>query len=422
MSHSFGKNTGVHYYPSHNFDTQSKLERRVSPGEKIALYVHIPFCETRCFFCTFSIVAGSKFTGDLVVQYMSALKAEMAYFGRILREQDVSVARIQIGGGTPTAISADQIKAMFDDIFELFDCSELEEIVFEGFPSSITREKIRALKSLGAVKLNVGAQTFDQTLLDEAGRRHDATEAIETFHMCKEEGIASLGIDLIYGLPGSSPAIVERDIGILAELPVDHLAFYPLWIYEKTTFDKQIRNGKFDVPKFEQLCEQLSVGSPLLAQAGFHRYTSFHYARGPQHHHGYGLWQMDTRDWLGLGMSSMSCLQGTVFFNEKNIEKYMKGINNGQYETGYGRRMDRDQQMRFCLLYGIRRKEYLTADFAARYGVQPQVYFADLLDHLAHLGFIEVTTTSISLTTEGIVSLGIVESIINNGLDELVAQ
>lgn len=422
MTQRFQKNTGVHYYPTHNFGDQAKLERRVSPGEKIALYVHIPFCETRCFFCTFSIVAGSKFTGDLVVQYMDALKAEMQHFGRILREQGVSIARIQIGGGTPTAISADQITAMFDDIFELFDCSELEEIIFEGFPSSITREKIRALKSLGLVKLNVGAQTFEQTLLDDAGRRHDAIEAIEAFHMCKDEGIGSLGIDLIYGLPGSSPATVERDIGILAQLPVDHLAFYPLWIYEKTTFDKQIRDGKFDVPKFEQLSEQLSVGTPLLEQAGFDRYTSFHYARSTEHHHGYGLWQMDTKDWLGLGMSSMSCLQGTVFFNEKNIEKYLKGINEGEYETGLGRRMDRNQQMRFCLLYGIRRKEYLTNDFEARYGVRPQVHFAELLHHLSDMGFIQVTDSSISLTDDGIVSLGLVESIINNGLNVLAAQ
>jgi len=421
MSQRLQKQVGVHFYPQHTFKTISAPERHCEPDSPVALYIHIPFCEARCYFCTFSIVAGSKVNNTLIDDYMTALKAEIVHFGRRLADQNVRIEMIQVGGGTPTALEADQIKDLFDTVFENFDCSALREIIFEGFPSSVTAEKVRVLRQLNQLKLNIGIQTFDQRLLDDAGRRHETNSAMETLRMCKGEGISSLGIDIIFGLPGSSVNNVETDIDTLLHLPVDHLAFYPLWIYEQTTFDKQLRHGKFEVSQ-KALQEQLAVGHPLLEAGGFERYTAFHFARDPSHHHGYGLWQMEARDWLGLGMSSMSSLQGSVFFNEKTIEKYIDKINAGQFETGTGRAMTVDQQMRFALLYGFRERRFRTAEFERRFGLSPQIYFADLLERLRAQGLVEFDSQSIDLTADGIISLGLLEHVINEGGVEAAAE
>lgn len=416
MTQTFENKSGVRFYPLHTFEPISTLERHCAPNRPIALYIHIPFCEARCYFCTFSIVAGSKVTGSLIEDYMAALKSEIEHFGRRLAQQNVWIETIQVGGGTPTAISADQIEDLFRSIFDNFDCSKLREIIFEGFPGSVTTRKLRVLSRYENLKLNIGVQSFDKRLLDDAGRRQEASGAIKTLKMCKAEGIASLGIDLIYGLPGSTTDTVTLDLDVLAELPVDHLAFYPLWIYEQTTFDKQVRDGKLEIPQFDALQLQMRTGHAQLAVAGFERYTAFHYARGTEHRHSYGQWQMETKDWLGLGMASMSNLQGTVFFNERSIGRYMELLEKGEFETGSGRAMDADQQMRFSLLYGIRKRSFETTEFEDRFGVRPQVYFSDNLTLLKSRGFIVFDEHRIELTDAGIISLGLIEAIINEGV------
>lgn len=402
----------VYYHPAY-LTQKALVGRSVTGNTPISLYVHIPFCATRCHFCTFAIVTGSRVREELVTDYLAALKTEMTFFAATLREQGVPIETIQIGGGTPTMLSAAQLEQLLSLILELFDGPALKELIIEGFPTSITEEKLAVLAQVSRLRLNIGIQTFSDDHLDKSGRRHSLTDAVESLTLAKESGIASVGADIIVGLPGSTVEDVVSDLRRVATLGVNHLAFYPLWVYGETALGRQIRNGKRESTDFQSLRTQHLTGLELLAELGYERYTSFHYTCSEDHKHQYGLWQMNARDWLGFGMAAMTHLNGHLYTNEPRIHTYIEKINSGLMNTGAGQRLSPREHMQFTLLYGLRLRRYPFDLFRAQFGCSVSDVFDAQLHSLAEDGLITYHPDHAALTHEGILALGNIEERIN---------
>jgi oxygen-independent coproporphyrinogen III oxidase len=405
---------GVHYYPLLAKGAKAP-RRRLATSEAPALYVHIPFCDKRCYFCEFAVVAGKSVTASLVDEYLDALRAEMRSFLETA-ERRPKIELIQFGGGTPTSLSSRALGTLLAFIFDEFDCSELKEIVVEGFPNSITDDRIAILEQVPNLKLNIGVQSFHPQCLQSVGRDH-GTMAEAAISRAVGSKIGSVGVDLIFGLPFSTPATVRSDIEKSCALGAEHCALYPLWIYEQTALESQLRSGKVVLPDRDLQRDQLLENTAALASLGYSRYTAFHYSRTEAARHRYGLWQMLAGDWVGFGMSAMSYLDGDIFFNDRNIHSYIEKARSGVPVSIQSARLSASEHMRFVFLYGLRQERYQTQLFRDRFGVTVEDVFGGKLRHLEERGLLTRTEGTIELTLPGILALSAIENYVNDVSD-----
>jgi oxygen-independent coproporphyrinogen-3 oxidase len=401
---------GVHFYPVTSEGLPIEATHTIG-DEPIALYLHIPFCEKRCHFCEFAVVVDRQVTEQLIADYLKSLYKEISTF---LETCEISpkIRLIQFGGGTPTALSADNLGALWDFVFEQFDCTELEEVIIEGFPTTITTDRIAMIERIPNVKLNIGVQSFHSECLEAVGRNHGilAREAIEKAAASR---IGSVGVDLIFGLPSSTAESAKLDIETAAQCGAEHFAFYPLWVYDQTTLKTRVRNGRIELPSHAAKYDQLVGGGGVLANLGYERYTSFHYALRPDCRHQYGLWQMQAHNWIGFGLSAMSHLDGYIRFNDRNIRSYIDKVNRGATTAVEQFVMTKKQRMQFEFLYRLRVKSFLTAQFFDRFGITVDEAFGDKLAVLRNLGLICVDAQAIALSLRGTLHLREIEDYIN---------
>lgn len=408
---------GVRYHPVVGMGSRS-CGARVGGRGPLALYVHIPFCDKRCHFCDFAVVAGSAVTEPVVDAYLRALTREMDVF--LAAAEDLPVIEvIQFGGGTPTSLSARAIEVLLGFVLDRFDCSNLAEVVVEGFPDSITDDRVAVLERVPNLKLNIGVQSYSADCLAAVGREH-GVNAGAAVARAVASGIASVGVDIIAGLPFSTEATVRTDVETSCALGVDHFALYPLWVYERTMLESKLRRGKVILPGRGSVRRQMTEGVDTLASNGYRRYTAFHHARSEATRHRYGLWQMLGRNWIGFGMSAMSHLDGDILVNDRNIRSYIDKVDRGDSPIVNRSRLSPAEQMRFVFLYGLRLEQYATALFAERFGVTVEEVFSERLQRLEDAGLLARTSGHVALTLPGILALRTIEDYINDPSDAAV--
>ncbi|WP_029030758.1 coproporphyrinogen-III oxidase family protein [Salinarimonas rosea] len=398
----------IRYHPPIARGAWGDEGRRVGTGP-LALYLHIPFCEKRCHFCEFAIVTGRSVTRALMDAYVVAIKAEMTAFRARMPDPRAPIETIQLGGGTPTSLDADALEDLLAFVFETFACDALRDVIVEGFPTSLTADRLAVLRRVPGLKLNIGVQSFDPKRRGDVGRDHDGDPA-RAIARARDAGIESVGIDLIFGLPGSTSDTVRRDLETARDLAVEHLACYPLWVYDRTALGVRVRTGSVSLPDDRR--SQFLLAADLAARLGFERYTAFHYATTPAARHVYGLWQMEARDWVGFGMSSMSHLDGVISFNDRSIKEYVGRVMEGRTEPAAPQRLAVDDRMRFSLLYGLRLRRFPRAAFAERFGIEVEEAFGPQLDVLSRRGLIAREAGSFGLTLDGVLELGAIEEML----------
>lgn len=403
----------VQYHPVVQSDVKN-IDRPITFQKPLAVYIHIPFCAKRCYFCNFSIVTGKRAAENLSDDYLDALKYEMERYAQYIKHDKTKIQTIQLGGGTPTSLTAKQLENLFQYIFDKFGSDSLQEIIIEGYPSSITQDKVDVLAGIPNLKFNIGIQTFNSKNVNSVGRDHTIDEAIHAIEIAKKSNIASVGIDLICGLPSSTVEDVVYDVEKTKAMGVDHLAFYPLWIYKRTALDAMVRHDKIIKTEPDMLTKQFLTGQEMLSVAGYQRYTAFHYSSNEEHQHNYGIWQMHSREWIGFGMGAMSYLDDKLFFNDNKVKSYIEKINAQKVETGVCENMDKYENMKFSLLYGLRLLEYPVAIFKDKFNADISDVFGEQLEKLEHEHLIERNNNTIKLTTSGILKLSSIEDYINS--------
>lgn len=193
-----------------------------------SLYVGIPFCPTRCSYCSFTSYPLDKYE-DMVEDYIQALFKEMEYASTMIKNKILTT--VYIGGGTPTTLSSSQLERIINKIKELWDFTTVKEFTVEaGRPDSITREKLEVLKECGVTRISINPQTMKQKTLDLIGRKHSVDSIVETYNMAREIGHNNINMDLILGLPGETLDDVKYTLGKIKELNPDNLTVHTLAI------------------------------------------------------------------------------------------------------------------------------------------------------------------------------------------------
>lgn len=240
---------------------------RLKPTD-VPVYVGIPFCPTRCVYCSF-VSQSVERSFALVPPYVDALVAEIRAGGKMLREQGLTVPAFYMGGGTPTTLTAEQMDRVLTAFEESFDTSCCTEITVEaGRPDTITEEKLRVMKAHGVTRISVNPQTMEDNVLRAIGRRHTAQDIVDTMELVDKIGFPHVNMDLIAGLPEDTPAGFRRSLDRCLQFGVHDITVHTLALKKGS----RILMEGLSIPGPESVAEMLDYAAPTLRSAGFAPY------------------------------------------------------------------------------------------------------------------------------------------------------
>jgi len=283
------------------------------------LYIHIPFCRSRCSYCDF---ATGLYESGLAERYVSALVQE-------IRSSNVAGARVDtiyFGGGTPSLLDPEQLAHILVVLKENFDVAVNAEVTLEINPGSITVDKLRAFRSLGINRASFGAQTFDDRELAKLGRSHTAADARRTFHDLRAAGFDNVSFDLIAGLPGQTLSGWQRNVDEALQLQPEHLSFYLLEVHSGTPLAQHIERGLQPVPDEDLAAVMYELVLERAAAAGYEHYEISNLSRpGFQSQHNTKYWTGEP--YFGFGCSAHSYDGETRrWSNHRDVLKYVESV------------------------------------------------------------------------------------------------
>lgn len=298
------------------------------------VYIHIPFCRQKCFYCDFPSFAGrERYESD----YIDALCREITVQGALYRGRWGRPATIYMGGGTPSVLPSALMKKLFKTVQEIFGVS-LEsgqrqsgpfEFTVECNPGTLDLAYLKMLHDFGVNRLSFGVQTFDDGLLKRIGRIHTGAQAKEAMEFARAAGFRNVSMDLIYGLPGETQAMLLDDLETMVSLQPEHISIYGLQLEEGTAFAKMQAMGKLHLPDEDTVEEMYNTMTSFLPQHGYARYEISNFAKsGFESRHNLSYWQ--DVPYLGLGAAAHSYLEGQRYENVHEIPLYIEGIRSGK--------------------------------------------------------------------------------------------
>ena len=287
------------------------------------IYIHIPFCKSKCSYCDFYSVANSSYISDFVI----ALHSEIDLKKEALSSQIVDT--IYFGGGTPSQLNVQQIKDILQHLFDSYNISKNAEITLEANPDDLTLQYLTLLKTSSINRLSIGLQSLDNDILQVMKRRHSAKEAVESVLLASKLGFSNISIDLIYGIDGLSNASWEQMLNEALSLPVSHLSAYHLGIEEGTLLYRQYKQGKHIKINEDKSFEQYNILVKIARHCGFEQYEISNFAKKQMvSKHNSAYW--NEQEYLGLGPSAHSYIDNKRFFNTSNIKQYCSAIDSGE--------------------------------------------------------------------------------------------
>ncbi|MDY2960108.1 MAG: radical SAM family heme chaperone HemW [Hornefia sp.] len=289
--------------------------------KKLGIYIHVPFCESKCSYCAF-------YSKPLARSHQSS-KAERFYvqnvIGKIISKgmkyrKKYIVDSIFIGGGTPSVLTAEEIAAILGAVNENFTVSSGAEVTIEVNPSSLTGEKLKKYKSFGVNRLSIGAQSCDDEILRVLGRAHRHEDFLEKFRLARKVGFSNINVDLMFAVPGQDMDQWINTLREIIELSPEHISFYSLQIEEGTPFYDMYLDGSLDFVTEETDRAMYHKALEILREAGYEHYEISNVAKpGHQCRHNLKYWSF--QEYLGIGETASSFVEG-VRFTEKPREEY----------------------------------------------------------------------------------------------------
>jgi oxygen-independent coproporphyrinogen-3 oxidase len=286
--------------------------------EPVAVYVHIPFCPSKCGYCDFNSYA---MEGDIVERTENAIRNE------ILRSphQRRPAKTIFFGGGTPTFLKQELLLPILEAVLEVHPPVEGAEITSEANPGTADAIKFRAMRQAGFNRLSLGAQSFQDEELLRLGRVHSASEIERAFQIAREEGFENINLDLMFALPGQSRFVWQNNLRKALELSPEHLSLYCLTIEENTKFYKKHLRGQLDLPDEDEQVEMYDLACRVAADSGYAQYEISNFSKpGRECLHNLCYWRCE--EYAGYGPGAVGRVGRTRYTNLKHPARYAEAV------------------------------------------------------------------------------------------------
>lgn len=359
------------------------------------LYVHIPFCSSRCSYCDF---ATGLYQRELAETYVRAVIQEIrssVYAGQ-------RVDTIYFGGGTPSLLAPSQLEVILAALFDRFDIDNAAEITLEINPGSATPERLQEFRRLGFNRASFGAQTFDDAELAKLGRSHTVADTLKTFADLRHAGFANVSFDLIAGLPGQTLEGWQRNVEQALTLQPEHLSFYLLEVHSGTPLAEHIRRGHQPVPDDDLAGVMYRRMLEQAGDAGYEHYEISNLCRpGFQSRHNVKYWTAEP--YYGFGCSSHSYDgRSRRWSNERDLRKYVALVESGTSPVVDEQQLSQSDVRAEALFLGMRLMRGIDLRrYRESFGVDLRVEHAEDLDRFSRAGLLEIDGNLIRLTRTG---------------------
>lgn len=362
--------------------------------KEIGLYVHIPFCESKCFYCNF---VSKKANNEEKRKYVDFLLQEI----EINKNQDFLIKSIFIGGGTPSCLGKGQILLILSKIRECFCLKSDVEITIEANPNSFSKQKAEEYKKSGINRISFGLQTANNRLLKKINRIHTKKDFLNAVKFAKNVGITNINADILIGLPSQNKFHVKNTLKLLKKCDCKHISCYTLILEENTQLFEMVKTKKCKLPSEEKNLKMFEYCNKILSKNGFKRYEVSNFAKnGFECEHNLIYWNCD--DYLGLGLNSHSKIENERFENFADFENYYNALKNNKKPIKNRQKLTKNIQKEEFVMLNLRKIDGIDLK-------KYQQFFGEKLDEikqkeieiLAKFGFIKLENNQLFATNKG---------------------
>ena len=353
-----------------------------------SIYIHIPFCRQKCFYCSFI----SYTTPEFIDEYLKALHTEIC---NVYQQEQLKT--VYIGGGTPSILTSRQIY----EILKPFNIKSTTEITIELNPEYLTKQYFRELKSIGINRLSFGCQSFDTKILQSIGRRHTPQEVEFAIKTAQDNGFNNISVDFIYGLPNQNLTSFTSDLVRAKNFNIQHISLYGLKIEEGCYFyDKPPANIADENQQADMYLAAIDTLKP------FEHYEISNFAiQGYQSRHNLNYW--NNKDYYGFGVAAHGYLNGERYSNKTTLNNYFKN----PLEKAYQHKLTKQEILEEEIFLGFRRTSGIdTSQINEKFKIDFDKKYSKILDKYSYSKHLEKTNTGWKLTTDGILVSNVILS------------
>jgi oxygen-independent coproporphyrinogen-3 oxidase len=358
------------------------------------LYIHVPFCKSRCHFCAFYLEIHDE---AKAASYVQALAQEIALHCASRTFGGHPLTSIYIGGGTPTTLSTEQLRSILVLIREAFTLDPQAEISIEAHPDTVTPATLSELFKAGFNRISFGAESMEREELIRVGRPGSPMGTARAVAAARQAGFANINLDLMYGLPGQTAASWHASLQAIIALHPSHVACYALTVEEGSRLDAAIQAGTIPAPDAALQNDLEELAERELTKAGFHRYEISNYHHGDfQCRHNLLYWTGGS--YLGLGPSAQSYVEHARFGNVADLKKYADLLDSGRFPHMEIEHISPVQRAREAVIFGLRKTAGIPVELLH---VDPSSVWALTVDRLITENYLEQSGRSVRLTAQG---------------------
>lgn len=378
------------------------------------LYIHIPFCLKKCPYCDFYSITDES----LQSAFLHALLSEM----RMIQGVDLAFDTVYIGGGTPSVLDAKLIRNIMGAARQSFEILPGSEITLEINPGTVTLQQLNEYRRTGVNRINIGVQSFNPVNLRFLGRIHSDRESTLAVKWAQNAGYESIGLDLIYGLPGQTEMSWTMDLKQAVEFEPQHLSCYMLSFEPDTPLYKDLIEKRFKPLAENQICELFETTRIFLAAQGYSQYELSNFSRktigisgredskANRSRHNRKYWT--SAPYIGLGPSAHSFIEPQRFWNHDSVKQYIRELAAGRLPRAQKECLTLEQLMIEAIYLGLRQTEGIFIDaFDKRFGVSFKTMFKKIINDLAEKGLIALSQNHCALTSKGMLYLDTVAAL-----------
>ena len=365
---------------------------------KLGIYIHIPFCKSRCFYCDFC----SKVSDDsnIIKEYFNTLAQEIMQNAELLAENEVDT--IYIGGGTPSIVPAQYICDILDLISSCTHISDDPEITIEVNSESVTSEKLEMYRKSGINRISMGLQSVNDNVLKAIGRITTKQMFLDAYNKIKSAGFTNISTDIICGLPQDTIESFKDTLDFVLKLDsIKHISVYSLELHEKSKLDFLVKNGFVTLPDEDTEREMFYIVKDMLKNNGFEMYEISNFAKsGFKSRHNLKYWS--GLPYLGFGASASSFINSTRYSNTSDIKEYIAFKNEACFKKCDVEELDLlDLEKEFVIL-GLRKTDGINInEFKSRFKVDIYSIFGQEINKFLNNGLLEKNGENIRLTDRG---------------------
>ena len=367
----------------------------------LGIYIHIPFCVSKCYYCDFVSYTNKQ---EMVKEYVKCLKKEIDSYNLDKYE----VTTIYIGGGTPSFIESSYIKEIIDCLKDKLQNNNTKfneiETTIEVNPGTVNLEKLKQYKEVGINRISIGLQSSNDKLLKEIGRIHKYEEFLKTYNMAREVGFKNINVDLMIGLPNQTIEDLKNTIENIINLNPEHISVYSLILEENTKMEELVEKEKVKLPEEDIERQMYWYVKNKLELNKYFQYEISNFSKNEKEsRHNLNCWEQ--KEYIGLGVAAHSYIERKRYSNTNNIEEYIQNIksNNIPINRTIHEIQDIEIAKKEYMMLGLRKINGVSIKkFKEKYGENPIYIFRKELDKLVKENLIEIDLDNIKLTNKGL--------------------